>query len=71
MALFVFTGHQLKEWNGIGKVVFFLVMEHALLSLKWFIAAVIPDVPDDVQEQQVTGGGGGGVKWHSKGSVRD
>jgi len=52
MALFVFTGHQLKHWSGIGKVVFFLLMEHALLSVKWLIAAVIPDVPEDVQEQQ-------------------
>jgi anoctamin-10/anoctamin-7 len=49
MALFVFTGTQLK-WTATEKVVFFSVMEHVLLCLKFLIAVIIPDVPGDVEE---------------------
>eukprot|EP00615_Pteridomonas_danica_P014832 CAMPEP_0114382610 /NCGR_PEP_ID=MMETSP0102-20121206/4209_1 /TAXON_ID=38822 ORGANISM="Pteridomonas danica, Strain PT" /NCGR_SAMPLE_ID=MMETSP0102 /ASSEMBLY_ACC=CAM_ASM_000212 /LENGTH=489 /DNA_ID=CAMNT_0001538439 /DNA_START=18 /DNA_END=1488 /DNA_ORIENTATION=+ len=50
MALFVFTGTQLNMWSSTEKVVFFSVMEHVLLCLKFLIAVIIPDVPADVEE---------------------
>lgn len=52
MALFVFTGSQLNAWSDKEKVVFFVVMEHVLLSIKFLIAMVIPDVPAEVEEHQ-------------------
>ena len=52
MSLFVFTGSQLNGWSWKERVVFFTVMEHVLLTLKYFIALIIPDVPTEVTEQQ-------------------
>lgn len=42
MALFVFTGSQLNMWSVTERVVFFSVMEHVMLCLKFLIAVVCP-----------------------------
>ena len=52
MALFVFTGSQLSDWGWVSRIAFFSVMEHVLLSIKFLIALAIPDVPEDVEDQQ-------------------
>lgn len=50
MALFAFTGSQLSGWSWKERVIFFAAMEHMLLAVKFLIAEIIPDVPDDVKE---------------------
>ena len=42
MALFAFTGQQLEHWSWKERVVFFAVMEHFLLALKFLISFVSP-----------------------------
>ena len=50
MALFAFTGSQLNHWSWKERVVFFVVMEHVLLTVKYLIAAIVPDIPEDVSD---------------------
>jgi len=52
VALFVFTGSQLKDWGWLYRVIFFIVLEHILLTVKFMIAFAIPDVPEDVENAQ-------------------
>lgn len=51
VALIVFTGNQFAWASSWGRVWAFLLIEHAILGVKYVIAVLIPDVSPDVEIQ--------------------
>ncbi len=50
MALFAFTGDQLKMWSWKERVIFFLVIEHVILALKQLVAMVSETCFNSIQK---------------------